>query len=291
MQSERDILINIPRTKKVQLPLRASSDPSSVRGEGFLLFLAVLLTILLFPISIFFVIKTVRQSHVGALLRFGRWTGTTYEPGLVWTIPLVHELVHTDLRMHTYTMPGQEMLTQDSVTVSVDAIVYYKITDMERALFGIDNVHTSVQRLAQAGLRDVVGATTLQDVVSKRDVVNEGMRKHLGDITQEWGVVVSHVEIRDIALPKTMQRAMSAKAEALREAEAKVVAAQGEKNAALMLREAADEMMKSPGALQLRYLQTLTTIAAEQNSTIIFPMPMDTQPNMAPKDLISLARK
>lgn len=289
-----ETIIAVPRSskKREQEYLLSQKDaPAPVRGEGFLVVLVVIVTILFFPLTIFLVISTVRQSHVGAVLRFGRWTGKVYQPGLVWKLPFIDELVTTDMRMHTYTMPGQDMLTQDSVTVAVDAIIYYKITNMEKACFSIDNVHTSVQRLAQAGLRDVIGATQLQDVVSKRDVVNDGMRKHLSAVTQEWGVDVTHVEIRDITLPKGMQRAMSAKAEAFREADAKVVAAQGEKNAAVMLREAADEMMKSPGALQLRYLQTLTTIAAEQNSTIIFPMPIDTQSAISARDLVPLARK
>ena len=262
-----------------------------MRGEGFLVFLSIIFTILTFPITFFVMINKVRQSHVGTVLRLGRWTGRIYQPGLVWTLPFVDEFIPLDMRTHTYTMPGQDMLTKDSVTVAVDAIIYYKIVDMERALFSIDNVHNSVQRLAQAGLRDVVGATMLHDVVSKRDTVNEGMCRHMSVVTKEWGVVVSHVEIRDIVLPKTIQRAMSAKAEALREADAKVVAAQGEKDAAVTLREAADEMMKSPGAMQLRYLQTLATIATEQNSTIIYPMPMDSNMHLNAKDVIPLATR
>ena len=244
-------------------------------GETLLVGLLLVILIPLFPITFFLFCKTIPQSHAGVIRRFGRWSGELHAPGLVWIVPGIDELEVVDMRMHTFAMVPQEMLTQDSVTINVDAIIYYQITSVARAVFAIDDVHNSTKRLGQAALRDVVGSALLQDIVSHRQHVCAALQKHMEEMTTLWGIKVAHVDIKDITLPAAMQRSMSAKAEAVREADAKVAAAQGEKNAAVALREAADEMMKSPGAMQLRYLQTLATIATENNSTIVFPMPVD----------------
>jgi len=205
----------------------------------------------------------------------GRLQGGALGPGLFCVIPCTDTYNVVDMRVQTFDVPSQEVLTRDSVTVHVNAVVYYRISDPVKSVLNVNDVNLSTQLLGQTTLRNVIGTHLLQDLISKRESISHTLQQYLDEATDPWGVKVDRVEIKDIVLPHNMQRAMAAEAEATREARAKVVAAGGERLAAKNLRLAADEMMKSPAALQLRYLQTLTTIAAENNSTIVFPMPVE----------------
>jgi len=169
----------------------------------------------------------------------------------------------------------KRLLTRDSVTIHVNAVVYYRIKEPIKSVLNVANVNTVTHLLAQTTLRNAIGTHPLQDLITHREAVSQALRHILDEATEPWGVSIDRVELKDIVLPAGMQRAMAAEAEAVRVARGKVVAAGGERMAAKNLRLAADEMMKSPAALQLRYLQTLNSIASEKNSTIVFPMPLD----------------
>lgn len=180
-----------------------------------------------------------------------------------------------DLRTITFDIPPQEILTKDSVTVSVDAVIYYKVFDAMISVANVENAHHSTRLLAQTTLRNVLGTKRLSEILSERDVISSSMQSVLDDATEAWGIKVERVEIKDVRLPVQLQRAMAAEAEATREARAKVIQAEGERKASRALREASLMLNDKPVALQLRYLQTLSGIAAEHHSTIIFPLPID----------------
>ncbi|KAI3378565.1 hypothetical protein SNEBB_000454, partial [Seison nebaliae] len=180
-----------------------------------------------------------------------------------------------DLRTVTYDVPPQEILTKDSVTVTVDAVIYFKIFDPVASVINVENAQWSTQLLAATTLRNELGTRSLQEILTSRDQISENLRKYLDRQTDPWGITVELVEIKDVSLPFNMQRAMAAEAEATRDAKAKIIAADGEFKASKALKEASDVISSSGTALQLRYLQTLTQISAEKNSTIIFPIPME----------------
>jgi erythrocyte band 7 integral membrane protein len=180
-----------------------------------------------------------------------------------------------DLRTVSFDVPPQEILSRDSVTVTVDAVIFFEIIDAEQALCAVDDYSHSTRLLAATTLRNVLGTKNLAEILSERETISHIMQTSLDDATDPWGVKVERVEIKDVRLPVQLQRAMAAEAEAAREARAKVIAAEGEQKASHSLKEAALVIQESPSALQLRYLQTLTSISAEKNSTIIFPIPVD----------------
>lgn len=220
--------------------------------------------------------QVVQEYERAVVFRLGRiLSGTASGPGIVFVLPLVDNMVKIDLRTVSYDVPPQEILTRDSVTVTVDAVVYYRISDATAAVTKVQAPRHSTQLLAATSLRNVLGTKTLSDILSERDVISHTIQEILDDATDVWGVKVERVELKDVRLPIQMQRSMAAEAEAGREARAKVIAAQGEQNASRALKEAADVIGESPTALQLRYLQTLTHIAAEKNSTIVFPVPLE----------------
>jgi len=179
------------------------------------------------------------------------------------------------MRTITLSVPPQEVLTRDSVTVSVDAVVYYRVSNATVSVANVENAHHSTRLLAQTTLRNILGTKSLHEILSDRESISNAMQSALDEATEPWGIKVERVEIKDARLPEQLQRAMAAEAEASREARAKVIAADGEKRASKALREASCVIDESPSALQLRYLQTLSSIAAEKNSTIIFPIPID----------------
>merc|ERR1711963_1374619 len=180
-----------------------------------------------------------------------------------------------DLRTVTFDVPPQEILTKDSVTVAVDAVVYYKIQNPMSAVCNVTNASQSTKLLASTTLRNTLGTKTLSEILADREHIAHMMLESLDTATDPWGVKVERVEVKDVRLPHQLQRAMAAEAEAAREARAKVIAAEGEQKASRALKEASDIITESAAALQLRYLQTLTQISAEKNSTIIFPLPLD----------------
>ena len=194
---------------------------------------------------------------------------------MFFIVPCLDQVFIKDLRTISFDIPPQTVLTKDSVSVKVDGVVYYRIRDPCLAVNNVANAQHATKLLAQTTLRNQLGAHTLAGVLADRAEISAGMQTILDEATDEWGIQVERVEIKDVQIPQNLQRAMAAAAEATREAQAKVISAQGEMDASFALKEASDVIGQSPGALQLRYLQTLTQISAEKNSTILFPLPID----------------
>ncbi|XP_073685907.1 stomatin (EPB72)-like 3b [Garra rufa] len=241
-----------------------------------LVIISAFFSILLFPITIFISIKIVKEYERAVIFRLGRITSRKAKgPGIFFVMPCTDSFVKVDLRTISFDIPPQEILTKDSVTVSVDGVVYFRVSDPVASVANVSNADYSTRLLAQTTLRNVLGTKNLAEVLSDRESISQSMQMTLDEATDSWGIKVERVEIKDVKLPQQLQRAMAAEAEAAREARAKVIAAEGEMNASRALKEASLVIAESPSALQLRYLQTLNTIAAEKNSTIIFPLPMD----------------
>uniref|UniRef100_A0AAZ3SUM9 Band 7 domain-containing protein n=1 Tax=Oncorhynchus tshawytscha TaxID=74940 RepID=A0AAZ3SUM9_ONCTS len=230
----------------------------------------------LFPFTIWFCIKIVQEYERAVIFRLGRITDRKAKgPGIFFVLPCTDSFVKVDLRTVSFDIPPQEILTKDSVTVCVDGVVYFRVSDPISSVANVSNADFSTRLLAQTTLRNVLGTKNLAELLSDREGISHSMQASLDEATDPWGIKVERVEIKDVKLPHQLQRAMAAEAEATREARAKVIAAEGEMNASRALKEASLVIAESPSGLQLRYLQTLTTIAAEKNSTIIFPLPMD----------------
>jgi len=249
-----------------------------------LLIISVIACILLCPITIFMIIKVVQEYERAVIFRLGRLAkGGAKGPGIFCVIPCTDEYRKVDLRTVSFDVPPQEILTKDSVTISVDAVVYYRVQDATMSIANVENADGATRLLAQTTLRNMLGTKNLSEVLTDREYISAGMQSTLDEATDPWGIKVERVEIKDVRLPIQLQRAMAAEAEAAREARAKVIAAEGEMNASRKLKEAADVMSESPNSMQLRYLQTLTSISAEKNSTIIFPLPIDMLTNFMKK--------
>ncbi len=219
-------------------------------------------------------IRIVREYERGGVFRLGRWVGLR-GPGLVFIIPFIEIMRKIDLRVITMDVPAQECITVDNVTVRVDAVVYFRVINAADAILKVLDYIKATSLLAQTTLRNVVGQSTLDELLGQRDRLNEKIKTAVDEGTDPWGIKVSMVEVKDVQLPQTMQRAMAAQAEAERERRAKVVHAEGEAQAAEKLAEAAKIIGTQPAALQLRYLQTLTAIVTEKTNTILFPIPID----------------
>ncbi|KAH8303949.1 hypothetical protein KR044_000415, partial [Drosophila immigrans] len=237
--------------------------------------LSTLVFIITCPISIFICFKVVAEYERAIIFRLGRLSGGARGPGMFFILPCIDEYRKVDLRTVTFNVPQQEMLTKDSVTVTVDAVVYYRISDPLYAIVRVEDYSMSTRLLAATTLRNIVGTRNLTELLTERETLAHHMQLTLDEATEPWGVMVERVEIKDVSLPVSMQRAMAAEAEATRDARAKVIAAEGEKKSASALKDASDVISSSPSALQLRYLQTLSSISAEKNSTIVFPLPME----------------
>ncbi|XP_036220407.1 band 7 protein AGAP004871 isoform X1 [Bactrocera oleae] len=251
------------------------SDKASTCGK-LLIFLSVGLVILTLPFSLFVCFKVVQEYERAVIFRLGRlMQGGAKGPGIFFILPCIDSYARVDLRTRTYDVPPQEVLTKDSVTVSVDAVVYYRVSNATVSIANVENAHHSTRLLAQTTLRNTMGTRHLHEILSERMTISGTMQVQLDEATDAWGIKVERVEIKDVRLPVQLQRAMAAEAEAAREARAKVIAAEGEQKASKALREASEVIGGSPAALQLRYLQTLNTISAEKNSTIVFPLPID----------------
>nr|XP_053642132.1 band 7 protein AGAP004871-like isoform X2 [Cherax quadricarinatus] len=238
--------------------------------------LSWVLVIATMPFSFFVCFKVVQEYERAVIFRLGRLLhGGSRGPGMFFTLPCIDTYRKVDLRTVTFDIPPQEVLTKDSVTVSVDAVVYYRVSNATVSVANVENAHHSTRLLAQTTLRNMLGTKNLHEILGDRESISCDMQGVLDDATENWGIKVERVEIKDVRLPVQLQRAMAAEAEAAREARAKVIAAEGEQKASRALKEAAEVLSLSPAALQLRYLQTLNTISAEKNSTIIFPLPID----------------
>lgn len=219
-------------------------------------------------------LKVVQEYERGGVFRLGRFVGLR-GPGLVFLIPFIERMRKVDIRVITMDVPRQECMTLDNVTVTVDAVVYFRVVDAAAAILKVNNYIKATHLLAQTTLRNIVGQNPLDDLLSQREKLNENMQKVVDEGTDPWGIKVSMVETKEVQLPESMQRAMAAQAEAERDRRAKVVHAEGEYQAAQKLADAAKIMSAEPAALQLRYLQTLGAISNERSSTIIFPLPME----------------
>ncbi|XP_058842793.1 stomatin-like isoform X2 [Acipenser ruthenus] len=254
-----------------------TASDNSIGFCGWILVLfSLLLSLLTFPLSIWMCIKIVKEYERAIIFRLGRiLPGGAKGPGLFLILPCTDSFIKVDMRTITFDIPPQEVLTKDSVTVCVDGVVYYRVQNATLAVANITNADAATRLLAQTTLRNVLGTKNLAEILSDREEIAHNMQSTLDSATDDWGIKVERVEIKDVKLPLQLQRAMAAEAEASREARAKVIAAEGEMNASRALKEASIVISESPCALQLRYLQTLNTIAAEKNSTIIFPLPID----------------
>ncbi|XP_067946695.1 band 7 protein AGAP004871-like isoform X2 [Watersipora subatra] len=269
--------------------LKASGDSSEEKEpmggcEICLMILSVFLVVCTVPFSLCVCIKVVTEYERAVIFRLGRVRGGAKGPGMFFVFPCMDNIVKIDLRTITYDVPPQEILTKDSVTVAVDAVCYFRICNPVLSINSVANAHRSTHLLAQTTLRNHLGLRTLSEILSERDEIAHNLQNSLDEATDPWGVKVERVELKDVRLPHQLQRAMAAEAEASREAKAKVIAAEGEQRASKALKEAADVMSTSGTALQLRYLQTLSNVAAEKNSTIIFPIPIDMMSTFAKKD-------
>jgi len=229
-----------------------------------------LLAIPLFP----FAIKIVKEYERGVIFRLGRLVGAR-GPGLFFILPFVEQMDRVDLRTVTMDVPRQEVITKDNVSVKVDAVVYFRVLEPESAIVNVLDYVRATSLVAQTTLRAVLGQSELDELLSNRDEVNQKLQQIIDEATEPWGVKVSIVEVRDIGLPSEMVRAMAKQAEAERERRAKIIHAEGEFQASQKLADAGAVMAKEPTTLQLRYLQTLTEISAENNSTVVFPVPID----------------
>ncbi|MEQ2284432.1 hypothetical protein AMECASPLE_021576 [Ameca splendens] len=251
-----------------------------------LVIISVLFITVTFPITLFMCVKIVKEYERAVIFRLGRISDRKPKgPGLFFVLPCTDNFVKVDLRTVSFDIPPQEILTKDSVTVSVDGVVYFRIHCPISSVANVSNAHSSTRLLAQTTLRNVLGTKNLSELLSDREGISLSMQKTLDEATDPWGIKVERVEIKDVKLPQQLQRAMAAEAEASREARAKTIAAEGEMKASRALKEASLVLAEAPSALQLRYLQTLNTIAAEKNSTIIFPLPIDTMQSFMQRKL------
>jgi regulator of protease activity HflC (stomatin/prohibitin superfamily) len=219
-------------------------------------------------------VKVLPEYERGVVFFLGRFQAVK-GPGLIFLIPGVQKMIRVSLRTVTMDVPPQEVITRDNVSVKVNAVVYFRVMSPDRAIISVENYLYAASQLSQTTLRSVCGQAELDELLTERDKINKAIQTILDKQTDPWGIKVSLVEVKAIDLPEEMKRAMAKQAEAEREKRAKIIHAEGELMASYKILEAADLLSKNPVSLQLRYLQTLTEIAAEKNSTIIFPLPMD----------------
>jgi regulator of protease activity HflC (stomatin/prohibitin superfamily) len=239
-------------------------------------FIGLLIPILIIALILLIAsgLKIIQEYERGVIFRLGRLAGVR-NPGITYVIPGIERLVKMDLRVITLDVPAQEAITLDNVTVRVNAVVYFRVVDPQAAVVRVLDYMRATSLIAQTTLRSILGQSALDEILSQRDKINQELQRIIDEQTEPWGVKVTVVEVRDVELPQTMQRAMARQAEAEREKRAKIIHADGEFEASTRLADAARVIASQPISLQLRYLQTLTEIASERNSTVIFPLPID----------------
>jgi regulator of protease activity HflC (stomatin/prohibitin superfamily) len=234
----------------------------------------VIIVILFILIVLLAAIKIVKEYERGVVFRLGRLVGPR-GPGLILLLPFIERMVKVDLRTVTMDVPAQEVITRDNVTVRVNAVSYFRVIDPSAAVTNVTDYIRATSQIAQTTLRSVLGQSSLDELLSEREKINSELQRIIDEQTEPWGVKVSIVEVKDVELPQSMQRAMARQAEAEREKRAKIIHAEGEFQASKQLAEAAGVISTEPVALQLRYLQTLGEIGAEKNTTIVFPLPIE----------------
>ncbi|WP_029916498.1 slipin family protein [Pelobacter seleniigenes] len=249
-------------------------------GAGFFWIIALAFVAIIIASAI----RILLEYERGVVFRLGRFSGVK-GPGLKFIIPIVDQLKKINMRTVAMDVPPQDIITRDNVSVKVNAVLYFRVVQPEKALIEVDNYLYATSQLAQTSLRSVLGQVDLDDLLAQRDKINHNLQEILDRQTDPWGVKISNVEIKHVDLPVEMQRAMARQAEAERERRAKVIHAMGEFEASKNLAAAAEQISSQSGALQLRFLQTMTEIASEKNSTILFPMPLDLlKPFLGQKD-------
>jgi regulator of protease activity HflC (stomatin/prohibitin superfamily) len=220
-------------------------------------------------------IRILPEYERGVVFRLGRLRPDPYGPGLFLLIPIVDRMIRVSLRTVVHDVPPQDIITRDNVSIKVNAVVYFRVMNPTKSVVEVENYHYATSQLSQTTLRSVLGQVELDELLSERDKINHELQTILDNQTDPWGIKVSAVEVKHVDLPSEMQRAMAKQAEAEREKRAKIIHAEGESQAAATLAHAAEELAKNPSSMQLRYLQTLTEIASERNSTLIFPLPVE----------------
>jgi len=238
------------------------------------LVVAIVFDILIVLILVISAVKILREYERGVIFRFGRLKGVK-GPGIFIIIPFIDKMIKIDLRTVTMDVPPQDIITRDNVPVKVNAVVYFRVMDPAKSVVKIEKYMVATSQIAQTTLRSILGQAELDDLLARRDKINQELQKIIDEQTDPWGVKVSTVEIKDVELPQSIQRAFARQAEAERERRAKIINAEGEFQASERLSEAARVLSKHPVSVQLRFLQTLKEIATEQNSTIVFPVPID----------------
>jgi regulator of protease activity HflC (stomatin/prohibitin superfamily) len=241
-------------------------------SAGLIALVAALVIVLLF---LFAAVKVAREYERGVIFRLGRLLPQPKGPGLFLLIPVIDRMVKVDLRTVTLNVPPQEVITKDNVPVRVNAVAYFRIVDANASVVQIENYMVATSQISQTTLRSVLGQHVLDELLSERDKINAILQEIIDEATSPWGIKVSVVEVKDVEIPSDMQRAMARQAEAERERRAKVISAEGEYQASERLRDAARVMAEQPVSIQLRYLQTLLEIGSTNNSTVVFPVPVD----------------
>jgi regulator of protease activity HflC (stomatin/prohibitin superfamily) len=240
--------------------------PTNLSGLMFAVFVVIFI--------LYSAIKILREYERGVVFRLGRLIPIK-GPGIILIWPVIDKLVKVDLRTVTFDVPAQDIITKDNISVKVNAVVYFRVIEPSKAITAVEDFHYATSQISQTTLRSVLGQSSLDELLAKRDEVNADLQKIIDEQTEPWGIKVTAVEVKNVDLPQEMLRAIARQAEAERERRAKVIHAEGEFQASQKLSEAAKIISSQPATLQLRFLQTLTEVATERNSTIIFPIPID----------------
>src|SRR5690242_14283548 len=233
-----------------------------------------LIVVIIVVLIIFSVLKVLNEHERGVMFTFGRYTGVE-GPGIIAVIPFAQNMRKVDLRVIVLAVPKQDVITRDNVSVKVNAVIYFRVVDPGKAIIQVANPYEATSQVAQTTLRSVLGQHEMDDLLAQRDKLNADIQTILDQSTENWGIKVANVEIKDVDLDESMVRAMAKQAEAERTRRAKIINAEGESQAAQRLVEAAQSLAKQPSALQLRYLQTLADISHERTQIIVFPLPLD----------------
>ncbi len=232
------------------------------------------IVVIILGVLLFSSLKVLREYERGVVFQLGRFWKVK-GPGLVIVIPVIQQMVKVDLRTVTMDVPSQDVISRDNVSVKVNAVLYFRVVDPQRSIINVENYYQATSQLAQTMLRSILGKHELDDMLAEREKLNLAIQQALDLQTDAWGIKVANVEIKNVDLNESMVRAIAKQAEAERERRAKVIHAEGELQASEKLAQAAEVLARSPSSIQLRYLETLTTIAADKNSTIVFPLPID----------------
>jgi regulator of protease activity HflC (stomatin/prohibitin superfamily) len=241
-----------------------------VEAAGIVLIVVVIFLLIVLSAAI----KVVKEYERGVVFRLGRLVGPR-GPGLILLIPFIERMIKVDLRTVTLDVPAQEVITRDNVTVRVNAVAYFRVVDPNAAVVNVADYIRATSQISQTTLRSILGQSSLDELLSEREHINQRLQTIIDDQTEPWGIKVSVVEVKDVELPQSMQRAMARQAEAEREKRAKIIHAEGEFQASQQLAQAAEVIHRNPVTIQLRYLQTLTEIGVEKNTTIVFPLPVE----------------